>query len=433
MRDTDRLLKSKQPVMLSVVDTRNRSVTEKPVRLSVKETGMLNLKNCRLNDAKCVSGNNNILLLSRSEMEPSARTARSSAAVCRTISKSVILPQNNKISQIGLSKRRDTLSASSLQKTSWSGQTSPTLRKLSVRAVRLESKVSAPSSLTSLTSQEPNKIQTTAVKLGRKTEPPLEPINLSLKPQDTQGEDRERKLFLKIVDEKKLKYNQEDEDRIKVAERRNVSELSIIPVIKLSESPNLTETETITKDSDDEEGLENREDIDDDEESFLQRIGEEIGDMVQVKLECEADAGESQQQNKKLSFSCPKCNRTYSKKSLCELHMKKVHFGLRSKEKCNICGVRFINLQAHKEKYHYFVDVDKCHLCGKVSSGHNSYTSSALLTELVSVICSAFFPFLSLSLSLYLYIMMTQRIIVGCEISVLPPLSTAAGSQTERD
>ena len=29
--------------------------------------------------------------------------------------------------------------------------------------------------------------------------------------------------------------------------------------------------------------------------------------------------------------------------------------------------------------------------------------------------------------------MMTQRIIVGCEISVLPPLSTAAGSQTERD
>ena len=29
--------------------------------------------------------------------------------------------------------------------------------------------------------------------------------------------------------------------------------------------------------------------------------------------------------------------------------------------------------------------------------------------------------------------MMTQRIIVGCEISVVPPLPTAAGSQTERD
>ena len=29
--------------------------------------------------------------------------------------------------------------------------------------------------------------------------------------------------------------------------------------------------------------------------------------------------------------------------------------------------------------------------------------------------------------------MMTQRPIVGCEISVFPPLSTAAGSQTEGD
>jgi hypothetical protein len=30
--------------------------------------------------------------------------------------------------------------------------------------------------------------------------------------------------------------------------------------------------------------------------------------------------------------------------------------------------VRFINVQAHKEKYHFFVDVDKCNLCGKVSN-----------------------------------------------------------------
>ena len=240
---------------------------------------------------------------------------------------------------------------------------SPALRKLSVRAVRLESKGCA-----SLTSGERNKTLSTPVKLGRKTEePPLEPINLSLKPRDR----REEKIFLKIVDEKKLKYNLEEGDpSIKVDGRRNLEELSIIPVIKISDSPDLTETETITKDSDD-DGLENREDIDDDEESFLQRIGEEIGDLVQVKLECEADGDSNQHLNKKLSFSCPKCSRTYSKKSLCELHMKKVHFGLRSKEKCNLCGVRFINLQAHKEKYHYFVDVDKCHLCGKVS-GHHS-------------------------------------------------------------
>ena len=34
--------------------------------------------------------------------------------------------------------------------------------------------------------------------------------------------------------------------------------------------------------------------------------------------------------------------------------------------RCDICGVRFINVRAHKEKYHFFVDVDKCNLCGKV-------------------------------------------------------------------
>ena len=66
------------------------------------------------------------------------------------------------------------------------------------------------------------------------------------------------------------------------------------------------------------------------------------------------------------SFPCPVCPRTYTKKQLCELHVKKAHSVTRSKERCEICGVRFINLQAHKEKYHYFVDVDRCSLCGKV-------------------------------------------------------------------
>ena len=28
--------------------------------------------------------------------------------------------------------------------------------------------------------------------------------------------------------------------------------------------------------------------------------------------------------------------------------------------------MRFINVRAHKEKYHFFVDVDTCSLCGKV-------------------------------------------------------------------
>merc|ERR1712066_748850 len=105
-------------------------------------------------------------------------------------------------------------------------------------------------------------------------------------------------------------------------------ELSIIPVINLVDNPEVTE---VTEEKDplaiglDEETNESREDIDDDEDSFLQKMGEEIGDLVQVKLECETEHVDSQSQKarKRLSYSCPKCSRSYSKKSLCEIHMKK--------------------------------------------------------------------------------------------------------------
>jgi hypothetical protein len=68
----------------------------------------------------------------------------------------------------------------------------------------------------------------------------------------------------------------------------------------------------------------------------------------------------------KKTFPCPKCPQTNAKKQLYDMHMKKAHNLAKFKKICEICGVRFINLQAHKEKYHYFVDVDKCNLCGKV-------------------------------------------------------------------
>ena len=167
-----------------------------------------------------------------------------------------------------------------------------------------------------------------------------------------------RNLYPKYSQDKSKETNFMKTDPVSLVSSSS-HELSIIPVIKLTDNP---EHDSPTIEPDDDET--SREDIDDDEESFLQKMGEDMGDLVQVKLECE---DVDSQKLTKLSYSCPKCSRSYSKKSLCEIHMKKVHFSLRSKEKCNICGVRFINLQAHKEKYHYFVDVDKCHLCGKVS------------------------------------------------------------------
>ena len=132
-------------------------------------------------------------------------------------------------------------------------------------------------------------------------------------------------------------------------------------------------------------------------------IGEDMANLVEVKLECSLNENDSiildeeeivLSENKsicpscqstvetsqyqkhlqtcaKKTFTCPKCPRTYAKKQLCDLHMKKAHNLAKFKERCEICGVRFINLQAHKEKYHYFVDVDKCSLCGKVRFSHS--------------------------------------------------------------
>ena len=76
--------------------------------------------------------------------------------------------------------------------------------------------------------------------------------------------------------------------------------------------------------------------------------------------------------------------------------MKKAHNVAKFKEKCEICGVRFINLQAHKEKYHYFVDVDKCSLCGKVSLLWMKNHSMPIF-------------------------------LLGSEVLIIPPLPTAAG------
>ena len=356
MRDTDLMLKSKQsPIIIS-----NRAVTDQPVKLTKKKTATILSRNSnQKTDKKCVVANNNILLLSRSDLDPSNKSLPS---VINTISKSVILPQNNKISPHGGIQGREISPTLRIPKKRFSGATTPAVRKLSVRPgcrlVKLESKEleASPS-----TPSHVNKIQTSSVNLGKKLEPPQEPINLSLKP-----EDREKKIFLKVIDERKLKYCQQDNTLVKAEPPSTPSarrELTIIPVINLTDSPEKDTPDIVRED----ESNDSREDIDDDEESFLQKMGEEIGDMVQVKLECEEVDSEGPA---KLTYSCPKCSRSYSKKSLCEIHMKKVHFSLRSKEKCNICGVRFINLQAHKEKYHYFVDVDRCHLCGKVSFQH---------------------------------------------------------------
>ena len=135
------------------------------------------------------------------------------------------------------------------------------------------------------------------------------------------------------------------------AEKMLSHSVSITPIVRIDDQDNDEDKDPLALEDGDA-----RLDIDDDEDSYLQNISRGI---VEVKLE-------SNVQDDRVSFSCPKCNRSYAEKHLCELHMRTVHFASKTKEKCDICGVRFINLKAHKEKYHFFLDVDKCNLCGKV-------------------------------------------------------------------
>jgi len=178
-----------------------------------------------------------------------------------------------------------------------------------------------------------------------------------------------------------------------------------LPVSFIKEEPNDEDPLNVVRQSGNTKLSEN--DIDDDEEAYLQNYGNDLSKLVQVKLECnnESEDMEAKVLNGSIStkkvkcnyceekidsdqikehislccnyinshvvkssvvYNCPRCPRSYAKKQLAELHLQKVHNQTKQKQKCDICGVRFINVKAHKEKYHYFVDVDSCHLCGKV-------------------------------------------------------------------
>ena len=181
-----------------------------------------------------------------------------------------------------------------------------------------------------------------------------EPINLSMKSKDilsltgTPGYTKQDKI---ISPRQTFSSRKSPNSFMTQAEKMLSHSVSITPIVRIDDQDNDEDKDPLALEDGDA-----RLDIDDDEDSYLQNISRGI---VEVKLE-------SNVQDDRVSFSCPKCNRSYAEKHLCELHMRTVHYASKTKEKCDICGVRFINLKAHKEKYHFFLDVDKCNLCGKV-------------------------------------------------------------------
>ena len=267
--------------------------------------------------------NNNILLLARSD-EPLNNPVQNSA-ILNTVSKSVFLRQNPK-----KRKKKD--------------------HQISKSVVKEPVIVDNGSSLVGF------------------SEIPLassEPMNLSLKARDvlstsTTTTTRILQQQKNIMSPRQTFSSRKSPNSFMTQTEKMLSHsVSITPIVRIDDND---DGNNDNNDDNDPLALEDgsRQDIDDDEDSYLQNISR---DIVEVKLESNHDEAEDQQ----IAFSCTKCNRSYAEKRLCELHMRTVHYGSK-KEKCDICGVRFINLRAHKEKYHFFVDVDKCNLCGKVGA-----------------------------------------------------------------
>ena len=324
MRDTDTMLRTSKNTSCVVLTNKDLpsvigKASSKPVSLKRKnvilEKSDMKRKTCvsaRTNVDKTPvpgrAGNNNILLLARSD-EPLNDPGKNSV-VLNTVSKSVLLCQNQYNFQ-------------------GKGQLSPA---------------------------EP------VVDCDQES-PGSEPMNLSMKSRDVLCTTAKRALKNEkhntISPRQTFSSRKSPNSFMTQTEKMLSHSVSITPIVRIVDND----------DGDDEKdplALDGatRQDIDDDEESYLQSISR---DIVEVKLE----SNPVEVNDKVVAFSCTKCNRSYAEKHLCELHMRTVHYASK-KEKCDICGVRFINLKAHKEKYHFFVDVDKCNLCGKVRAavGH---------------------------------------------------------------
>lgn len=302
----------KSPLEIGKASLKPVSLKRKNVILEKSDTKRKTCVSARTNaDTSSVTrrakeqGNNNVLLLARSD-EPLNDPGKNSV-ILNTVSKSVFLCQNQNNS----------------------------------KAKGQECRSSSP-----------------AVECDQETTG-SEPINLSMKSRDLLSSTAKRALKHEknntIAPRQTFSSKKSPNSFMTQTEKMLSHSVSITPIVRIVDNDN--------DDDDDKDPLAledgaSRQDIDDDEDSYLQSISR---DIVEVKLE----SNPIEVDDKIVAFACSKCNRSYAEKHLCELHMRTVHYASK-KEKCDICGVRFINLKAHKEKYHFFVDVDKCNLCGKV-------------------------------------------------------------------
>ena len=194
--------------------------------------------------------------------------------------------------------------------------------------------------------------------------PSDEPINLSLKPTNKDIPINPRPTFSSDNSSKKF---------LTPSDYKLSHQVSITPIIRIDDEPDGASKDPL--------------EVDDDEEAFLSNPT----GKVKAKI--------SRRDN--LIHMCSFCGKSYSTQYLCNLHMKSKHAGNR-KETCAVCGVKFVNVKAHKEKYHLLLDVDTCNLCGKVLIRTHQYLISNLFY-------------------------------IGCKVSLLSSLSSKTINKIERN
>ena len=358
MRDTDLMLGVSKNTGASVVLTnkdlggsagiignassKHVSLKRKNVILEKSDTKRKSCVSARTNETPASPSSNNILLLARSD-EPLNDPVKNSI-ILNTVSKSVFLCQN----QHNFNNRK----GQQLKSSSPLAVQGPVIVERSNSLVDCDQETAEPMNLSMKARDILSSTATSSLKQEKKN---------IISPRQTFSSRKSPNSFMTQT-EKMLSHS-----------------VSITPIVRIDDNDD--------KDPLDLEDGATRQDIDDDEDTYLQNISR---DIVEVKLE-------SKEEDERVAFSCTKCNRSYAEKRLCELHMRTVHYASK-KEKCDICGVRFINLKAHKEKYHFFVDVDKCNLCGKVDRVAVVIDGSHLFSF------QSFFTFLILSFQVVKYL-----------------------------
>ena len=324
------------------------------------------------------SSNSNILLLSREQT-----LSEQNPTVFSTVKKSVILSPLTKPQQDKITLKRDSSTSAEGLKSTIRVKSSIELNKLGdsdkkspPKKIKLQPVSSGPINLS--LKQTTEKLNDVKLKFGLNKNTTVTLLPKVTKTPPTRSESGTNKVSLSPRNNKLLLPRKFDQKVVTLSQKARTLDSTFTPKpqveIKsefveadskdnLERQPKVPKTVRITSIS----TLKvKKEVVDDDIEEKDPLALDETDEKEEVDIKPSQDVI---QPRKSIKLTYPKTKPILNKddeRRLGQLLLTELSEKKKIKEKCEFCGVGFINLKAHQEKYHYMIDVDKCNLCGKV-------------------------------------------------------------------